>query len=157
MGRCERAVMLGPADGEQFEIIGGGVRVLLDGKASGGQCCVLEIPVTPGDGPPLHTHEREDELFYILEGRVKFALNGETFVAERGAFVCAPRGSVHTFKNIGATEARMIVTCTPAGIEHVFRAIAKPRPGSAGTGQTQEQVVAALGAHGITFKGPPLA
>ena len=98
-----RPYVLRPEEGERFTIIGGSVRVLVDGEASGGQCCMFECPIPPGEGPPLHKHEREDELFYVLDGRFKFSVNGAEFIGEQGAFACAPRGSVHAFRNVGPT------------------------------------------------------
>ena len=151
-----RAVALTPKDGERFSIIGGGVRVLIDGAASGGQCCVFECPIPPGEGPPLHRHEREDEMFYVINGRFKISIDGKELIAEAGSFACAPRGSVHAFKNIGATTGLLHVSCTPAGLEVPFRAIRDPEPGSGRAPINPEQVVAELGKHGITFVGPPL-
>jgi quercetin dioxygenase-like cupin family protein len=154
-----RTITLAPAQGERFSIIGGGVRILIDGPASGGRCTVLEAPIPPGDGPPRHRHEREDELFYVLDGRFKFVVDGVEFVGERGAFACAPRGSIHAFKNIGPTLGTLLVTCTPAGIEIPFRAIRAPEPHEAAVGRgppTMEQAIAELAKHGITFHGPPL-
>lgn len=152
-----RTLTLAPTEGETFTIIGGDVRILIDGASSGGQCCVLEAPIPPGDGPPLHRHEREDELFYVLDGRFKFSVDGKEFVAERGAFACAPRGSVHAFKNIGATKGMLMVTTIPAGIEVPFRAVRIPEPGSNRTPLTMDQTFAEFARHGITFHGPPLA
>lgn len=152
------ALTLSPSQGERFTIIGGSVRLLMDGAASGGRCCIFEAPIPPGDGPPMHRHEREDELFFILEGRFKFSLDGREFIAEPGAFVCAPRGSVHAFKNIGGVPGRMLITCTPSGIETPFRAIREPfAHEKERASPTMDQVVEELGKHGITFLGPPLA
>lgn len=151
-----RALVLAPTQGESFSIIGGGVRMLIDGASSGGRCCTFEAPIPAGDGPPLHRHEREDELFYVLEGRFKFSVDGKEFVGERGAFVCAPRGSMHAFRNIGQTPGMLLVTCTPAGIEVAFRAVRIPGPAAGGTPPTPQQVMTEFGKHGITFHGPPL-
>lgn len=154
-----RSFTLAPNEGDRFTMIGGGMRILVDGAASGGRCCILETPVSPGDGPPLHRHEREDEMFFVIEGRFKFMIDGREFIAEPGAFVCAPRGSVHTFKNIGATTGRFLITCTPAGIEVPFRAIREPDAREIAQGRmppTMEFVMQELGRHGITFVGPPL-
>lgn len=140
------AVVLSPDAGERFTIIGGGVRVLLGGESSGGA----------GDGPPLHRHEREDELFYVLEGRFKFSIDGREFLGAPGAFACAPRGSVHAFRNVGSTPGRLLVTCTPAGLEVPFRAVRDPEPGDARPAPTPDAVMAEFGKHGITFVGPPL-
>lgn len=151
-----RAVTLPPDRGERFTIIGGGVRVLLDGESSGGRCCMFECPIPAGDGPPLHRHEREDELFYVLEGRFKFSVDGKEFLGEPGAFACAPRGSVHSFRNVGSATGRLLVTCTPAGLEVPFRAVRDPEPGDPRPAPTPDQVMAEFGKHGITFVGPPL-
>lgn len=155
-----KSALLTPTDGEHFTIIGGGVRMLIDGALSGGRCCMFEAPIPPGEGPPLHRHEREDELFYVLEGRFKFSLNGEEFIGEKGAFVCAPKGSLHAFKNIGSTAGNLLVTCTPAGIEVPFRAVRVPDAAEIAAGQTPltaEQAIATFAKHGITFHGPPLS
>ena len=157
-----KSVFLSSSEGERFNIIGGGVRMLIDGAASAGQCCVFEAPIPPGDGPPLHRHEREDELFYVLDGTFKFVIDARECTGERGSFACAPRGSTHAFKNIGSTVGHLLITCTPAGIEVPFRSIRIPEPGSMIDGRpatppTMQQVIAELGRHGITFVGPPLA
>ncbi|HAB17454.1 MAG TPA: cupin domain-containing protein [Verrucomicrobiota bacterium] len=151
-----RVVVLSPDAGERFTIIGGGVRVLLDGESSGGRCCIFECPIPVGDGPPLHRHEREDEMFYVLDGRFKFSIDGKEFVGERGAFAGAPRGSVHAFRNIGTATGRLLVTCTPAGLEVPFRAVRDPEPGNSRIALTPDQVMSEFGRHGITFVGPPL-
>lgn len=151
-----RTVILPPDKGERFTIIGGGVKVLIDGEASGGRCCMFECPIPVGDGPPLHRHDNEDEMFYVLEGRIKFSIDGEEFIGEKGAFACAPRGSVHAFLNVGTDTARLMVTCTPSGLEIPFRAVRDPEPGSGKQPLTQEEVIAEFAKAGVTFVGPPL-
>ncbi len=149
-------ILLTPNDGERFSIIGGGVRILIDGASSGGRCCMFECPIPPGDGPPLHKHEHEDELFYVLQGKIKFSVDGEIFIGEPGSFACAPRGSVHSFRNIGAQTALLLVTCTPSGLEIPFRAVRDPEPGDTRDKLSPEEVMSEFYKHGITFVGPPL-
>jgi quercetin dioxygenase-like cupin family protein len=148
-----RGVLLGPEEGECFNIIGGGVRILMDGAATGGRCVIFEAPIPAGDGPPLHRHAREDELFFVLEGTFKFQVDGKVFIGEKGAFAAAPRGSVHAFRNIGKSEGRMLITCTPAGLEAPFRAVKIPEGGK---GMSVEELMAEFGKYGVTFLGPPL-
>jgi quercetin dioxygenase-like cupin family protein len=152
-----RTLVLAPDGGERFTIIGGGVRLLIDSESSGGRCCMFECPIPPGEGPPLHRHEREDELFYVLEGRFKLSIDGNEFIAERGSFACAPRGSVHAFRNVGSTPGLLHVTCTPGGLEAPFRAVRTPGPGSGRRALTPEEIMAEFGKYGVTFVGPPLA
>jgi quercetin dioxygenase-like cupin family protein len=93
---------------------------LVTGEQSGGAYFAMEALVPAGGGPPPHIHTREDETFYLLEGQLEFLLGDETVVAGAGDFVNVPRGTVHRFQNTGAQTARVLLTFTPAGIEHWF-------------------------------------
>ena len=75
----------------------------------------LEMPV--GFASPYHTHHREDESFYILEGEVAFVCGGQWLKAGSGAFVYGPREIPHGFKVTGHSPARMLILCAPAGFE----------------------------------------
>ena len=101
---------------------------LVTGEESGGAYFVMEALVPPGGGPPPHIHTREDETFYLLEGQLEFLSGDETIVAGRGDFVSVPRGTVHRFKNTGDDTARVILTFTPAGIEHWFEETLEAAP-----------------------------
>ena len=93
---------------------------LVTGEESGGAYFAMEALVPPGGGPPPHIHTREDEIFYVLEGEIEFLLGEETITAGPGDFVNVPRGTVHRFENTGAATAKLVLTFTPAGIEHWF-------------------------------------
>jgi quercetin dioxygenase-like cupin family protein len=93
---------------------------LVTGEESGGAYFAMEALVPPGGGPPPHIHTREDETFYLLEGQIEFLLGEETILARPGDFVNVPRGTVHCFQNTAADPARLVLTFTPAGIEHWF-------------------------------------
>ena len=74
-----------------------------------------EMPI--GFASPYHTHHREDESFYVLEGEVAFVCAGKWRKAGPGAFVYGPREVPHGFKVVGQSPARMLILCTPAGFE----------------------------------------
>ncbi len=74
---------------------------------------------TRGFGPPLHIHSREDEAFYVLEGRIRFRQGDDEFVAGPGTWVWGPRGVPHAFK-VESESARALVIVTPAGFERMF-------------------------------------
>ncbi|CAA9538232.1 MAG: hypothetical protein AVDCRST_MAG79-1596 [uncultured Thermoleophilia bacterium] len=93
---------------------------LVTGEESGGASFAMEALVPPGGGPPPHTHSREDETFYVLEGACDFRLGDDTVTAGVGDFIHVPRGRVHCFHNAGTEPARLILTFTPAGIEKFF-------------------------------------
>ena len=74
-----------------------------------------EMP--PGFASPYHTHHREDESFYVLEGEIAFVCGGKWLKAGPGAFVYGPREIAHGFKVIGNVPARMLLMCNPGGFE----------------------------------------
>lgn len=74
-----------------------------------------EMPV--GFASPYHTHHREDESFYVLEGEIAFVCGGKWLRAGPGAFVYGPREIPHGFQVIGDSPARMLLMCTPGGFE----------------------------------------
>lgn len=90
----------------------------------------FENTIAPLDGPPLHIHANEDEAFYVLEGQLRFLLDGESHGAPSGSFVFLPRGTPHCFQNIGDRPARMLVLFTPSGMEHFFDRFAAQTSGA---------------------------
>jgi hypothetical protein len=44
---------------------------LAEKKDTDGAFCLVEANLAKGNEPPPHMHSREDELFYVLEGRVR--------------------------------------------------------------------------------------
>lgn len=79
---------------------------------TGGVLTSIETINAPGFGPPLHRH-RETEVFYVLEGRYLFEVDGTRFIANTGDVVTAPGGSAHTFVNITDAPARQFIQILP--------------------------------------------
>jgi quercetin dioxygenase-like cupin family protein len=94
-------------------------KVHVRSEQSSGRVSVVESVMAPGSGPPLHKHDF-DEAFYVLEGELTFLLDGELVTLGPGSVAFAPGGEPHTFTNRGATDARYLLVCTPAGFERVF-------------------------------------
>jgi mannose-6-phosphate isomerase-like protein (cupin superfamily) len=61
---------------------------------------------------PLHTHRRDDEAWYVLEGTLRFRLGEQTVQADAGGAVIAPRGTSHTYWNPSAEPARYLLVMT---------------------------------------------
>jgi quercetin dioxygenase-like cupin family protein len=105
--------------------MGGLMTVHADSADTKGALALLEFTGGPGGEPPLHVHENEDELFYVIEGRLKIFRGGEEFIVEAGDSAFMPRRIPHTFK-ILSSQARGLVYITPAGFEEYFRTIGRP-------------------------------
>jgi quercetin dioxygenase-like cupin family protein len=110
-----------PSDtGDTFWGPGDLYRFLVTGAETGGAYFAMEAVVPPGGGPPPHIHRNEDETFYVVEGEAVFRLAGDVVTAGVGDFVNVPRGTVHNFHNASDALTRMILTFTPANMEHFF-------------------------------------
>ena len=75
---------------------------------------VLEYVTRQGEEPPGHTHETEDEMFYVLEGAITFRCGEATFDLERGGFVFLPHGLEHSYTIRSQDPVRLIVVNSPA-------------------------------------------
>ncbi len=94
---------------------------------SGGSIVAIEHRGLGKGGPPEHFHLYQDEWFYVLEGEVRFRVDGKETVVGPGESVLGPRRVPHCFAGTGEKPARMLITFTPAGkMEEFFRAVAVP-------------------------------
>ena len=139
-----------PGEGNTIEgPAGGPLTFKARGEQTGGTLTAFENTIAPLDGPPLHTHANEDEAFYILEGHLRYLLDGELHDAPAGSFIFIPRGTPHCFQNIGDRPARILVLFTPSGMEHFFDRFAAQDEGA--------EAFRTIGAPlGMDVVGPPL-
>jgi quercetin dioxygenase-like cupin family protein len=133
-------------------------RVLIDGAASGGATAVVEIEGRRGDMPPLHVHRREDEVFYMLEGRVSVHLPGSSVEIGPGEAAFAPRDVPHAYR-VESDTARWLAIATPAGFDAFVREVGEPAPEAVLPPEGREHDPARLAeisaAYGIELLGPP--
>jgi mannose-6-phosphate isomerase-like protein (cupin superfamily) len=119
---------------------------------------LVRVYAPPGDQPPLHVHEREDEGFYVLEGELTLWMgDAQPVVLAPGEFALAPRGIPHTYRVTGEAPAVMLVMANgfasfvreagePAA-RHELPVLEGPPDG--------ERLARIAAAHGITLLGPP--
>lgn len=73
----------------------------------------LEYNTKQGEEPPHHTHETEDEMFYVLEGSITFHCGEESFDLEPGGFIFLPRRIQHGYTIRSANPVRLLVVTAP--------------------------------------------
>jgi quercetin dioxygenase-like cupin family protein len=101
------------------------ITVHADSHDTEGKFALLEVSGSPGGEPPLHIHENEDEIFYVLEGRLEAVRGEEEMTLDAGDSAFLPRRVPHTFKII-SSFARALVYVTPGGFEGYFRDLGEP-------------------------------
>jgi quercetin dioxygenase-like cupin family protein len=99
-----RQLISAPGEGLSVENPAGGILTFkITSDVSGGSLTALETIAAPGEGPPLHMHD-EDELIYTLDGTFRIMLGDTLRELPPRSFVFIPRGTRHTWQNVGARE-----------------------------------------------------
>jgi quercetin dioxygenase-like cupin family protein len=159
MQPAESASVRRPSEGRLIAVVGDVYRFLATGAETGGRYATWEAIVPPGGGPPPHTHTREEESFYILEGEMTFTVDGQSITAPAGTFVRVPIGTLHNFHNGSDQVVRMTITVVPAGIEQMFFEVGQPvTPGHQPGPPTKEEIEKLLATapnYGIRIVLPP--
>jgi quercetin dioxygenase-like cupin family protein len=147
--------VLAPGEGKSIWVVGDRYTVKTSGKDTGGVFALMEAEVLPGGGPPPHIHRREDEAFYVLEGRIDFHADGRAFTAGPGAWITLAKGSLHGFRNPGPDPAKMLIMVTPAGLEEFFLEVGRESDGPvAPTPEDVEKLMEAAPRYGIEIRVP---
>ena len=122
-GPATAAYELAADGGERLRF--GEVEVVIKASAdtTGGAFTIFEEN-EPVD-TPLHVHEHEDELFYVLQGEHVFRVGDQEFQAGPGGVVFAPRGVPHAQRRVAPRTGRVLVLTSPAGFESFFRELAE--------------------------------
>lgn len=127
--------------------------VKADTKQTDGSLTVIEFVVGPKQGPALHKHHHEDELWFVLDGQFRFKAGDAILRASTGGMAFGPRGVPHCFQNIGQEPGRLLVVTTPSGLERFFQDFAAKSSGRLAA----PEMLAEIGlAHGVEFVGPPV-
>ena len=139
-----------PAAAQAQEANPSGIFIIKATPAETGlRASVVEQVTQPGLGPPYHVHTREDEIFYVIDGQMRFWRGDETFVAGPGTVVMLPRRVPHTFRNAGDTSSRIIFNIVPDGLEKFFEWRDEENP------SPEEIEKVAREKFGLFYLGPP--
>ena len=120
---------------------------------------LVRMHCPPGDQPPLHVHETEDEGFYVLEGELTLWVGDEPpLTVVRGEYAFAPRGVPHTYR-AGDAGAVTLVSSLPgtfaAFVREAGRPAERPELPVLDGPPDVERLARIAAAHGITLLGPP--
>lgn len=113
-------ILTAPGAGRTVEYgHGSSAELKIAGEQSGGDWAVVEWRVRAGDEPAMHTHTREDETLYLLEGAITAYVGGEKIEVEAGSYAALPKDVPHGL-TVHGEEARLLITLEPAGAEYLF-------------------------------------
>ena len=128
------------------------IRYLVDGAEEGG-LGVFELKVPPGSNvPPPHSHARNEECVYMLEGVLRYSVDKETRDLKPGEWMSTPRGSVHQFSNPHSEPARALIMLTPDIGEQYFRDVGAVV--NAGGPPDRAKLIAVMSRYGLVAAAP---
>ena len=153
------ATVLATGEGQHFEFLNHLATIKLEGE--GRAMSVVEFLAPRGFGPPQHTHRDEDEVFFVLDGEVRFFTGGQETDAGTGGFAHLPHGEPHTFQVLSATARIATITASITGeprFDQMVSALgspttkaALPEPGYIDPAHVAE----VCASYGIDIVGPP--
>jgi mannose-6-phosphate isomerase-like protein (cupin superfamily) len=104
-----------------------------DGAETDDRYCVSEWWLEAGQpGPGPHSHEANEELFYVLEGTMSLLVGAEWIEGGRGSFLRIPAGTTHDFENRTGGRAGVLNVFIPGGFETLMPRIVAYMAGHAG-------------------------
>ena len=86
---------------------------------------VSERCMEPGfGGVGAHSHQANDEIFWVVEGQPEILVGEEWRAVGPGAFLRIPSGVTHDFRNRSDAPARLLNVFIPGGFERRMPGIA---------------------------------
>jgi mannose-6-phosphate isomerase-like protein (cupin superfamily) len=117
-------VLLAPGEGRHYACGPMQSVFLADGAETGDRYSVSIWWVDPGKpGPGPHSHDANEELFYVIEGTMTFLVGDRHVDAAAGTFLRIPAGVTHDFENRTGGRAGALNVFIPGGFESNMPAI----------------------------------
>jgi len=128
------------------------INYLVDGSQSA-SLGMFELDVAPASNvPPPHSHSNNEELVYVLEGKLRYTVGSDTRDLAAGESMHTPRGVVHAFSNPFESRARALIVLSPDIGAQYFKDIAAVA--TAGGPPDKAALVAVMNRYGLV-PAPP--
>lgn len=137
-----KPIVLMPGAGEAIQL-GSVVTTVFKAEAGNtdGAVSITENFLAAGfAGPKLHFHRATFDIFYVIEGTMRFRIGEQLVEAPAGSFVLVPPGFPHSFSNPGPRPARMLNIQTPAGLEQYLKEVAAETKEGVPTGKQMAEI-----------------
>lgn len=146
---------------EAVWFLGDRIEFILTGKMTDGRLMMYYHESHPDSQPPLHEHEVEDEMHYILEGGITYWAGTQEITLYAGDAMLLPRDLPHTFRALPNIKSKWFVITSPTNFEDFIREMSPPatqpgpQPDWKMTPELSEKLTDSAKRHGITILAPP--
>ena len=131
------------------------IRYLIDGSESGGTG-LFELEAPPGSNvPPPHSHAHNEECVYVIEGALRYSVDGVTRDLRPGDWMRTPKGSVHGFSNPHHETTRALIFISPDIGAQYFRDVASIA--NSGGPPDKRALISVMSRYGLVPAAPPSA
>lgn len=128
------------------------INYLIDGTASAGMG-VFELTLPPDSNvPPPHSHSKNDECVYVLEGILRYSVDAVTRDLRVGECMFSPKGSVHQFSNPSRETTRVLSILSPDIGPQYFRDVGAVI--NAGGPPDRARLLAVMSSYGLLAPPP---
>lgn len=129
-----------------------GISYIVDGSQTA-SLGMFELTVPAGSNvPPPHSHSRNEECVYVLEGTLRYTVGAETRDLTVGQTMNTPRGVVHAFSNPFAETARALIVQSPDIGAQYFKDVAAVV--NAGGPPDKAALVSVMSKYGLLLAAP---
>lgn len=129
-----------------------GIRYLVDGSQTA-SLGIFELTVPPNSNvPPPHSHSYNEEIVYVLEGTLRYAVGSDIRDLNPGQSMQSPKGSVHAFSNPFGSVARALIIQSPDIGAQYFKDVAAVV--NAGGPPDKAAMVAVMSRYGLVLAAP---
>src|SRR4051812_17172443 len=87
------------------------------------QLTVFQAMLAPGKGHNFHKHRDQEEVLYVVSGKIEQWLDRQRRILGPGDSAFIPAGAVHASFNIGDDDAKLVVIFSPCVGEFGFESI----------------------------------
>ena len=111
-GRMMHPYLLNQSEGR---VVNYGIPFLIKlGECAHGRgLAIVQYTARAGEEPPEHVHGTEDEVFYVVSGRLTFLCDGKEFEVVTGGIMVLPSGIAHTYRVAPGEEAHVLAITYP--------------------------------------------
>lgn len=145
-------------DSQAYEFLDTTSFVRVPSEATDGHHSVVEMRLREGHAPPMHVHERADEVIHVVDGELEAHTPDTVTVVAASGSIVFPQGGEHSL--VAREETTIVTSTAPGGFDEFVRSAGEPTddesvpsqpPGEDAIGR----VIKAASAHGIDIVGPP--
>lgn len=106
--------------GETLQVLSDRICLKLKASDSPHRMAVMTVEVPPTGSVPPHTHDKEEESYFMLAGTMVMQLGSQELTIETGDFVHVPAGTIHGYRNDTHQPVRFLAWSVGGAIDEFF-------------------------------------